>query len=206
MDPGTSNHEKYTQGAQNPVVRRLMDRLFRRAAEALVPLEMERFLDAGCGEGHALNELRGLLPDEVVGFDLNPDAVAFCQQQHPEGTFTVEDIFALPYPDDHFDVVLCMEVLEHLDAPQLALAELARVCRGTLVLSVPYEPWFQLGNLARGKYREHWGNHPEHVQHWGLRSFERFVRAEPRVQDVTVREAWPWIVASAPVRSGQVRS
>jgi len=201
MDPGTSNHEKYTQGAQNPVVRRLMDRLFGRVRQVLEPLRPESYLDAGCGEGHALAELKDLLPDRVVGFDLNPDAVAYCQEQHPGGDFSVQSIYELPYSDDSFDVVLCMEVLEHLDTPAVALGELVRVCRGTLILTVPFEPWFQLGNLARGKYREHWGNHPEHVQHWGLRSFQRFVQQQDGVSDVVVREAWPWIVATARVRA-----
>ena len=199
-DPGTSNHEKYTEGAKNPVVRRLMQRLFDRVREVLGPLHPQTYLDAGCGEGHSMMELKALLPERVTGFDLNPDAVAYCQAQHPEGSFTVENIYELPYDDDSFEVVLCMEVLEHLDRPSQALEELTRVCSGTLILSVPFEPWFQLGNLARGKYREQWGNHPEHVQHWGLRSFERFVAAQHGLTDVTVCEAWPWIVATARVQ------
>lgn len=203
QDPGTSNHEKYTVDAQNPIVRRLMDRLFNRVRQQLGPLRPQTYLDAGCGEGHALHELRELLPNaQVTGFDLNPDAVAFCQAQHPEATFTVESIYDLPYADGQFDVVVCMEVLEHLETPQIALHELARVCGGDLILSVPFEPWFQLGNLARGKYREGWGNHPEHIQHWGLRSFRRFVERETKLVDISVHEAWPWIVAHARTRHG----
>lgn len=198
-DPGTSNHEKYTQGVNNPVVARLMGRLFGRVREVVEPLGATSLLDAGCGEGHAQARLSDVLPETVVGFDLNPAAVAHCAALHPGRTFTVEDIHDLPYEDGQFDVVLCMEVLEHLDTPALALAELTRVCRGYLVLSVPFEPWFQLGNLARGKYREGWGNHPEHVQHWGLGSFRRFVASQPGLTDVAVREAWPWIVAQARV-------
>lgn len=201
IDPGTSNHEKYTKGAENPVVKRLMGRLFGRVERELATLGATRMLDAGCGEGHALVWLADTLPPDVVGFDLNPDAVAHCAALHPSGTFTVEDIHDLPYDDGTFDVVLCMEVLEHLDDPAVALSELVRVCSGHLVLSVPFEPWFQLGNLARGKYREHWGNHPEHVQHWGLASFKRFVERDPRLSEVVVREAWPWVVARARVRS-----
>lgn len=196
-NPGTSNHEKYTVGAQNPIVRRLMDRLFDRVRAELATLSVQRLLDAGCGEGHAMQELAHLLPNNVVGFDINPDAVAFCQAQHPDHTFTVESIYELPYEDGQFDAVVCMEVLEHLDDPATALRELSRVCRGHLILSVPFEPWFQLGNLARGKYREHWGNHPEHVQHWGPRSVRKFLEANPALSDVRVREAWPWIVAVA---------
>ncbi len=50
-------------------------------------------------------------------------------------------IVDLPFPDGHFDNVTCMEVLEHLpdDAYEAGIAELRRVCRGQLLMSVPYE-------------------------------------------------------------------
>jgi 2-polyprenyl-3-methyl-5-hydroxy-6-metoxy-1,4-benzoquinol methylase len=199
-DPGTSNHEKYTQGAQNPLVRALMRGLFRKMDGLLQGAPAESLLDAGCGEGHALNWLSARLPERVVGFDLNPAAVELCQAQFPEGEFSVQNIYDLPYDDDSFDLVMSMEVLEHLERPADALAELARVCRGQLLLSVPFEPWFQVGNLARGKYKRRLGNHPEHIQHWGLRSFERFLQAEAQLSDVRVQQAWPWLVARASLR------
>jgi 2-polyprenyl-3-methyl-5-hydroxy-6-metoxy-1,4-benzoquinol methylase len=198
-NPGTSNHEKYTVGAQNPVVRRLMDRLFGRVRGVLEPLRAGHLLDAGCGEGHALNALADVLPKNITGFDLNPAAVDHCRGLVPHGQFTVENIYHLPYADGAFDAVLCMEVLEHLDQPGDALAELARVCSGHLILSVPFEPWFRLGNLARGKHLAGWGNHPEHVQWWDLATFPKFLAGHPGLAEIRVREAWPWIVASARV-------
>lgn len=198
-DPGTSNHQKYTEGARNPIVRRLMDGLFAKVRAEMAAIGPADLLDAGCGEGHALRYLADVLPERVVGFDLNPAAVEHCRALHPTGVFTVEDIYALPYDDGAFDTALCMEVLEHLDDPARALAELCRVCRGHLVLSVPYEPWFQLGNLARGNHLAGWGNHPEHVQHWGPGTFRAFLEREPRLTDVRVVAAWPWLVARARV-------
>jgi len=197
--PGTSNHEKYTVGAQNPVVRRLMGRLFSRVRAEIAPLSASHMLDAGCGEGHALSALADVLPLQITGFDLNPAAVEHCRGLAPRGHFSVENIYALPYPNAAFDVVLCMEVLEHLERPGEALRELTRVCSGRLVLSVPYEPWFRLGNLARGKHLAGWGNHPEHVQWWDLAGFSAFLQGSPGLADVRVSEAWPWIVASARV-------
>jgi ubiquinone/menaquinone biosynthesis C-methylase UbiE len=100
---------------------------------------------------------------------------------------------ALPFPARSFDLVFCLEVLEHLDTPAEALAELARVTRQTLIVSVPFEPWFTLGNLARAKHLATWGNFPEHVQHWNTRSFRRFLAQA--FDDVHVEVAFPWIVA-----------
>lgn len=196
-DPGTSNHDKYTRGARNPIVGALIDRLFARVALEIAALAPDSVLDAGCGEGHALDRLGPVLPPTVAGFDLNPAAVAHCRAQHPQIPVTVQDIFELPYADAAFDVVLCMEVLEHLADPVRALAELRRVCGGHLILTVPFEPWFQLGNLARGQHLAGWGNHPEHVQHWGRRSFAAFLQAQPDLADVRVSACFPWLVARA---------
>lgn len=195
----SSNHAKYTQGTRNPVVQYLMRRLFDAVRGCLSPLGAKHLLDAGCGEGHALTWLADALPPRVTGFDQNPQAVAWCQSLHPAGDFSVQTIYELPYAKDAFDVVLCMEVLEHLKHPARALAELARVSSSHLIITVPNEPWFQLGNFARGKYLSSWGNHPEHIQHWGVRSFPKFLQDRGLLHQVQVQAAGPWLVASAQV-------
>jgi hypothetical protein len=88
--------------------------------------------------------------------------------------------------------------MEHLDRPAEALRELSRVSRGDLVVSVPYEPYFRLGSLMRGKYVRGLGNHPEHVNHWNRRSLPGFLRAQVDVTDVAV--AFPWLIARCRVR------
>jgi 2-polyprenyl-3-methyl-5-hydroxy-6-metoxy-1,4-benzoquinol methylase len=62
------------------------------------------------------------------------------------------NIVELPYDDDEFDVVTCMEVLEHVPHQVLGpgLAELRRVCRGQLIMSVPFE---EAEPLSKGHMR-----------------------------------------------------
>jgi hypothetical protein len=84
-------------------------------------------------------------------------------------------------------------VLEHLNQPRAAAEELRRVARRAVVLSVPYEPYFRIGNVLRGNHLSRLGDHPEHVQHWNLRSFGTFLAASFR--DVRLIEAFPWIIA-----------
>ena len=105
---------------------------------------------------------------------------------------------ALPFAAGSFDIVTCFEVLEHLDDPAVAVKELARVARRSLVLSVPHEPWFRVGNVLRGNYIGRLGNHPEHVQHWNFRSFEKFLA--PHVAGVRIIGAFPWIIACCALR------
>ena len=187
----TSNYEKFQTG--NPVVRKLFGRFYGKVGALVGPLDPGTVLDAGCGEGETLERLDGMLAGSVTGVDLNPESVEFAAKRIPSGQFQVADLTALPFEDESFELVLCLEVLEHIPNPAPALAELSRVCRGNIVLSVPSEPWFRLGSLARGKYLKGRGNHPEHVNHWNPRSLHRFLEAGTEV--VSVERSTPWLVA-----------
>jgi ubiquinone/menaquinone biosynthesis C-methylase UbiE len=173
--------EKYDD--TNPMVGFVIRRFFERIGGALTELNPVSLLDAGCGEGEILR--RGVVPrnTRLVLLDRNPDSAAHL----------IGSVDALPFASRSFDVVTCLEVLEHLPDPGRAVGELLRVARRAVVVSVPYEPWFRIGNVLRGKHLSGLGNHPEHVQHWSLRTFERFLRAF--TPEVRLIEAFPWIIA-----------
>lgn len=111
-------------------------------------------LDLGCGEGrHSL----GLPLDEratVIGVDLNLNDLRTAQTKVPEHNnfcraaglpltptphFSVANGVSLPFADASFDVVVCSEVLEHIEPYRAVLAEIMRVLKpgGQLVVSVP---------------------------------------------------------------------
>jgi SAM-dependent methyltransferase len=192
----TTNYEKFQ--TRNPVVLRLFDGFFETVGRMVAEVEPASVLDAGCGEGETIERLGDLLPHPVTGVDLNPESVRFAAERLPGDRFDTADLLSLPFEDDSFDLVLCLEVLEHIPDPRPALAELARVSSGELILSVPHEPWFRLGNLARGKYLAGLGNHPEHVNHWNPRTFREFLSGA--VEPVEVTTSLPWVVARCQVR------
>lgn len=194
----TSNYEKFQTG--NPVVQRLIGRFYEQVEEIVRPIAPATVLDAGCGEGETLDRLGELMPVGAVGIDLNQQSVEFAARRLPDATIRRADLLALPFGDRSFELVLCLEVLEHLPDPAAGLAELVRVSTGEIVVSVPHEPWFRLGSLARGKYLRTWGNHPEHVNHWNPRSFRSFLAAQTEV--VEIRTSMPWIIGRCrPLRS-----
>jgi SAM-dependent methyltransferase len=92
-------------------------------------------------------------------------------------------------------LVVGLEVLEHVPQPERALADIARVCRGTAILSVPREPIWRAGNMARGRYLKDWGNTPGHVNHWSSGAFERFVRTRFDVGDIARPVPWTMVRA-----------
>ncbi|MBI5280394.1 MAG: class I SAM-dependent methyltransferase [Candidatus Solibacter usitatus] len=189
--PAAPLQEKYN--TSNPAVRFLLNRFFSRLRTVIGEVGPATVLDAGCGEGEIL--VRGALPagTHVVSLDLHPQSLAAARQRIGQRRLVCGSTYQLPFASNSVDAVLCLEVLEHLDQPERALAELSRVARQAVILSVPHEPWFRLGNLARGKYLDHRGNHPEHVQHWNPSTLRAMLREE--FNTVELFPAFPWIIA-----------
>lgn len=198
----TSNFQKHT--SSNPIQKWLIDRFHKVIIERIAAAGPTSFLDAGCGEGFVAELLHQRLPDlDLTGFDFNPASVEMARQRVPSATFTVASIFDIPFPDDTFDVVGCFEVLEHQADPEPALAELTRVAKRLVILSVPHEPFFSLANAARGK---NWdvrprGSDPDHKQLWTRKAFGEFVRSQPNLDLVWLGGSFPWTIAVARKRS-----
>jgi SAM-dependent methyltransferase len=190
----------------NPVVRRLLDRWTARL-RAVVGSVGGTVVDVGVGEGLSLARvLEGpdVVPARVVGVEYRFDKAV--EARRGGGLeVVVADAGMVPLPDGAADLVLCIEVLEHLPRVSPAVAELARLTAssaGRCVVSVPWEPWFRLGNLGRGKNLRRLGNDPEHVGWFTPRRLRRTL--ERHFERVAVVSAFPWLVADAraPRRSG----
>lgn len=97
-------------------------------------------LDIGCGDGwYASRYVQS--GAAVSGIDISARSVGFASLLVPSGTFAVASAAALPYADASFDVVTCIQVLEHMTEEDItrALTECRRVLRpsGALIVSVP---------------------------------------------------------------------
>lgn len=120
-------------------------RRFELARTLVAPRAGRTLLDYGCGDGTFLALVRDLYPS-AVGVDPDPHQVADCRRRLASSgglSFATIDRLADPSFDSHFDVVTCMEVLEHCpdDLQQDALAEIHRVAASgaLVVISVPIE-------------------------------------------------------------------
>jgi SAM-dependent methyltransferase len=192
---------KYT--SKNPAIRRLTERWVANLEQAFDRIGADsagapkRALEVGCGEGVIAGKLQDRF-DEVVALDL-PDAGLRRDWQAYHGPrFLHADAHALPFEDRQFDLVVAVEVLEHLTDPVKGLRELARVGRRHLVVSVPREPIFRSCNLIAGRYVRDLGNTPGHLNHWSKRSFARFVSGVGKVREVTTPFPWTTVWAELP--------
>jgi SAM-dependent methyltransferase len=113
-----------------------------------------RVLDVGCAfaYGSAAIAARAPAGRAVVGLERNSEHVALARERFPWITVIDADATMLPFADDSIDAVLMLDVIEHLDRPEQALAEAHRVLRpdGVLVVSVPHDGplgWLDALNL-----------------------------------------------------------
>ncbi|MGO3648237.1 methyltransferase domain-containing protein, partial [Agrococcus casei] len=127
-----------------------------------VTLNKKKVMDAGVGPGYALAEvMKRYAPRSVHGIDYSEVAISSCRELMPEGQFTVGSLYE-PLPES-YDVVLCTEVLEHLDNPEAAVDRILESLSpgGTAVFTVPD------GRVDVSRL---------HLNFWSPESWERFMR------------------------------
>lgn len=193
--PTGNTYDKYASA--NPIERRMMSGFFTALDESLPSVAPASVLEVGAGEGEVAVRVRQRFPDASLRIlDLPDDDLrSHWRQLDLAGTFgSVED---LPFPDRSFDLVLGIEMLEHVPDPTRALEELHRVCRGHAVFSVPREPIWRILNMGRGKYLRDLGNTPGHIQHWSSKRFADAVGERFHVDAVRTPLPWTMVAASA---------
>jgi 2-polyprenyl-3-methyl-5-hydroxy-6-metoxy-1,4-benzoquinol methylase len=114
-----------------------------------------RVLDAGCGSGRLLDELTAL--GEVSGLDMNPDSVAVARGR---GHTDVQEgaVEALPWADETFDLITCLDVIEHTADDRVSMRELRRVLapHGRLLITVPaYQALWSTHDVFNRHYRRY---------------------------------------------------
>jgi methionine biosynthesis protein MetW len=97
-----------------------------------------RCLDLGCGNGRTAGDYLAERTAGYVGVDVSSEAVGEAQARGLDAR-TIDDPTRLPFADGSFDLVTCLEVLEHLVDPAGTVREAKRVLapRGRLVVTVP---------------------------------------------------------------------
>ena len=189
---------KYTD--PNPLLRFANQRFFGAIDSLLEPLSVGTVLYAGCGEGVILDRLNGRIGEHVFGMDLDRARLSHGNPVMPSRSLVVGDIHQLPFATASFDLVLVLEVFEHVGDPQLALREAFRVGQRYLLASVPNEPWWRIGNMLRLKYLRQWGNTPEHIQHWNVWGFRRFIASLFSIVKLKTPFLWTFVLARKPER------
>jgi 2-polyprenyl-3-methyl-5-hydroxy-6-metoxy-1,4-benzoquinol methylase len=185
-------YDKY--GSKNPVVRWMMKGFADALSSLVVKVKPETIHEIGCGEGYWVFDWnkQGI---EARGSDFSEMVIGLARENAMDrgvspSVFAACSIYDIVPGRDSADLIVCCEVLEHLEQPEAGLAALQSVATDYVILSVPREPIWRVLNLARGKYVASLGNTPGHIQHWSTGAFVDLVG---RYFDIVeVRTPLPW--------------
>ena len=181
---------------QNPQAAQMADesmlRTLRYQIEALWPQESKlfsryalprgaRILDLGCGTGEATLRLAAMFPgaEAVIGVDLMPELLGVARERVQEGggivTFEQGDGFALRFPDEYFDLVVCRHVTQMVPQPERMLKEIHRVLRRGACAHVLSEDYGML------HFPERDGVDPDRLWHRAVVPFTKATGTDSRI-------------------------
>jgi len=190
-----NSYDKY--GTRNPLARRLMNGFLATVTAFVKATGAADAHEVGCGEGllslHLYHKIAGL---SLRGSDFSEQVIDVARRnavdEHADIPFSVKSIYDLTVEQDAAPLVICCEVLEHLEDPHAAMDVLASLARPWLIVSVPREPIWRVLNMARLKYVPQLGNTPGHLNHWSTTSFVSML--QQHIDIVEVAQPLPWTV------------
>lgn len=195
-------YDKYQSG--NPISRYLVSNFLSSVEDLFRSTNPSNVHEVGCGEANLSIRLSKAYPTiPFRGTDFSNQVIEVARENVKRSEVAVDlkalSIYELKPGEDSANLILCCEVLEHLERPEEALQVIAKLADPYLLVSVPREPIWRCLNMVRGKYLKDLGNTPGHIQHWSRHGFLDLL--QKYVDIVEVRSPLPWTVALCRSRS-----
>ena len=188
--------KKYHSGSA--AKNRLIQNYFFSLLELAQETNATDIFEIGCGEG----QVSAVLMDAgyaVRGCDIDAQDVSnACKSIYEElgvdvsDRFRVESVYDLDAQSDRADLIVCCEVLEHLEHPERALEKIASLASPYFIIAVPREPLWCVMNLCMLRNLKTFGNTPGHVNHWSKRKLVALAKSYGEV--LAVRTPFPFIM------------
>ena len=181
--------------SKNPIVNLLMNNFKQSILELLKGKQnaIHSFTECGCGEGEITRYIYSLLNcSEAKAFDFSLEVVDIAKENNKDISIKFEQnsIYDIGV-NYNADLVVCCEVLEHLETPNIALEKMRNLNAKYYLFSVPNEPIWRVLNICRGKYIKELGNTPGHINHWSRKGFQKLV-TNNGFEILDVNNPFPW--------------
>jgi ubiquinone/menaquinone biosynthesis C-methylase UbiE len=175
----------------------LIERFYNKIKKIVSEINIESVLEIGCGLGYSTEYLYKIFKDiEFSSSDIEQDLLIEAEKRNPRVFFKQESIYELERNTKSIDLLIVLEVLEHLREPVKALKEIKRVSKQYCLISVPREPLWRVLNIARGKYVIHGGNTPGHINHWSRHSIVKLIERFFTIEKVFTPVPWTILLCS----------
>ncbi len=147
----------YQNGVKNNLLQRIWHTSKVKHVLDYIPDSPKKILDVGCASGWFITQISKEFPRaKYFGVDIYEQGIIHAKKLYKKIEFKVADAHKIPFKDMTFDLVLCTEVLEHVDNPEKVLLEIKRVLRpngkaiieldsGSIIFSVVWHIWGKFG-------------------------------------------------------------
>ena len=190
-------YPKYS--TRNPIARYLFNGFLQTIDTMVNSINPQKIVEVGCGEGHLISRFANGTR-VLSASDFSNQVIEHARSLYPDNNiqFKAASIYDLSPETDSAELVLCCEVLEHLEYPEKAVEILAKLADPYLITSVPNEPTWRILNMLRGNYLKDLGNTPGHLNHWSKSSFTQLLEKRFSIQKVST--PLPWTVLLCQVK------
>jgi len=184
--------------SHNHLVRYMMKGFYDSLWDLISITGVDSIHEVGCGEGYLAFTLAQsgmkVHASDASAQIIDKAKAAFSEQNKGVNiTFKVANIYELESDNDSDSLIVCSEVLEHLEHPDRAIKNLKKIANSYVLLSVPREPVWRLLNIIRFKYLRNLGNTPGHIQHWSRENFLKLLK-DNGLKIIKVHCPLPWIM------------
>ncbi len=140
--------------------------VYENAHALMLEKQLRTVHDVGCGSGYKLVHMLGEF--ETTGIDL-PDTIAHVRQKYPDRSWIGESFENVRLPPA--DLVICSDVIEHVQDPDGLMNFIISLSREWVVLSTPAREL-----LYDDRQRRRFGppSNPAHVREWSMIEFQRY--------------------------------
>lgn len=184
--------------SRNLVSKYLVNNFLREFNYLLIQIgHAPKILEIGSGEGYLVDQIvNSFAESEIIATDLCGDVLKIAKKRlkgYKNVFIKRENAEKLSFDSESMDLIVCCEVLEHLNDPKKALYEINRVLKigGYVLISVPREPIWRILNMLRFRYVDSLGNTPGHLNHWSYSGFLRFLNNfDFRITEI--KKPFPW--------------
>ncbi|WP_158597746.1 class I SAM-dependent methyltransferase [Aquimarina sp. AD10] len=185
---------KYTD--ENFISKHLVNNYFNSVQKLLRKINnVTSAHEIGCGEGRSTIRLNKMISN-LTASEYVEELVLKAKENNPDLDIFQESVYELKNNDSSIEMVFLLEVLEHLDYPEIALKEIKRVSKEYLIIGVPREPLWRFLNMCRFKYLKSFGNTPGHLNHWSKKSLIKLVEKKFG-KVIAVESPIPWTIVLA---------
>lgn len=169
----------YQKGIEENILQKIWHTRKLEVVLSEIDFYPSNILDVGCASGWFLFQIsKKFKKAKCTGIDVYRESIKFGKKKYPRIRFKVADAHKIPYKSGSFELVVCTEVLEHIDKPEIALKEIRRVLKktGIAIIELDSGSWlfsvvWYLWRLGRGAV---WKD--SHLHSFNINKLEKMLR------------------------------